>query len=299
MKPVDQETENWQSHLTNLEQQRLGAHWVETDEQFVIDPAGADSDEAAAKEHIVQQLHIGVVEKARQFNEISKRLDNAIGWHGIAAASQRFTEGVSRPTSEVVLYLGSIYSAILELGSFLEQDAALQQGVPSSVDPLDPEVHRTLTDLIRTTAPWLRQFPTVREFDDESATFLTQNELLDPGAALISSARDNAVVSANDADTISGLIDAARRGEFQGLKAKTRGVHSIRNLLYASAVVTAGFLANATASSFAEYSPLIKHSGAFLAKSEKLIESFIANLPADLKAAFQELIEGIKECGLG
>jgi transcriptional regulator with XRE-family HTH domain len=191
MTPVAVEDDNWQSHLTNLEQQRLGARWVEADEQFVIDPTGTDSDAAAAQEQIVQQLHIGVVEKARQFNEISKRLDNAIGWQGIAAATTRFTEGVNRPTNEIVLYLGSIYSAILELGSFLEQDAALQQGAASSADPLDPEVHRALTDLIRTAAPWLRRFPTVRELDDEAAAFLAQNELLDPGAALIKSAHDN------------------------------------------------------------------------------------------------------------
>jgi hypothetical protein len=142
--------------LTKLEQQRLGARWVETEGQFVIDPAGIDSDATAAQEQTVQQLHIAVVDKARQFDEISKRLDNAIGWHGIAAASRRFVEGVTRPTNEVVLHLGSIYSAILELGSFLEQDAALQRGARSSADPLDPEVHRTLTDLIRTAAPWLR-----------------------------------------------------------------------------------------------------------------------------------------------
>ena len=265
---------------------------------MIIDPAGTDSDAAAAQETVVQQLHKGVVEKARQFHDISRRLDNTIGWHGIAAASHRFTEGVERPTTEVVAHLGSIYSAILELGSFLEQDAALQKGVRSSADPLDPEVHRALADLIRTAAPWLRQFPTVRELDDESAAFLTQKELLDPGATLIRSARDNAVVSSDDAAIIVGLIEAAQRGELQGLKAKTRGLLSIRNLLYASAVVVVGFLGNATASNYSEKSPLIKHSGAFLANAEENIEKFILNLPADLRAAFQELIKEIRDHGL-
>jgi hypothetical protein len=106
------------------------------------------------------------------------------------------------------------------------------------------------------------------------------------------------VVSTIDADAIVGLIDAARRGEFQGLKAKTRGVHTIRNLLYASAAILVSFLANATASNFAEHSPLVKHSGAFLAKSETLIESFITHLPTDLRTAFHELIKEIKERGL-
>jgi hypothetical protein len=84
----------------------------------------------------------------------------------------------------------------------------------------------------------------------------------------------------------------------EGQKAKTRGVLSIRNLLYASAVLLTGFLANATASSYAEHSPLVKYSGTFLAQAEKLIEKFITHMPVDLKAAFQELIKEIKEHGL-
>jgi hypothetical protein len=94
-----------------------------------------------------------------------------------------------------------------------------------------------------------------------------------------------------------GLIDAVRRGELQGLKSKTRGVLSVRNLLYASAVVVAGFLGNATASSFSEHSPLVKRAGTFLADTEQDIEAFITHLPDDLRAAFRQLIKEIKENG--
>lgn len=260
--------DDWRSYFVQLEQQRLGALWVEENGLFVIDPAGSDSDVAAAADPVVKQLHQSVSEKARKFNEVSKRLDNAIGWHGIAVASQRFTDGVRKEIEAIPGNLGIIYSAILELGSFLEQDIKLQKGLSSSADPLDPEVHRILSDLIRTAAPWLRRFPTIRELDDESAAFLTRADLLNPGTALIRSARETELVSAEDAALINGLLEAARRGEYQSDKAKTRSILSIRNLLYVSATVALAFLSNAAASGYAEQSALIHNAGNFLAKTE-------------------------------
>jgi transcriptional regulator with XRE-family HTH domain len=223
---IKEEPEDLSVDLTRLEQQKLGAHWVEDEGRFVIDPAGTDSDIAAALDPVTVQLHVPVIEKAGLFSDTSKRLDNAIGWHGIAGASERFLKGVNRPTGEIPANLGSVYSAILELGSFLEQDIRLQASTSSSASPLDPEVHRVLSDLIRTAAPWLRRFPTIRELDDEAGAFLTRKDLLDPGAALITIARDRELVSGTDADVIGGLLEAARRGELQGQKASTRSVAS-------------------------------------------------------------------------
>ena len=150
---------------------------------------------------------------------------------------------------------------------------------------------RELSGLIRTAAPWLRQFPTIRELDEQSASFLTKNELLEPGAALIASAREKQLVSADDAAALLGLMDAAKRGELQGAKAKTRSVLGVRNLLYAAATIVAGFLANALASSYAEQSLLMKHAGVFLEQEEAAVVEFLSDLPTDLRAAFQELLK--------
>jgi transcriptional regulator with XRE-family HTH domain len=289
------EAEDWRSHLAKLEQQKLGARWVEGDGRFAIDPTGAESDVDAANQPIVQQLHPPIIQKASLFNDISKRLDNALGWHGIAAASQRFLDGVDRPTQHIPNHLGSIYSAILELGSFLEQDSKLQRGSGYSADPLDPEIHRVLSDLIRTAAPWLRQFPTVRELDDQSGAFLTRGDLLDPGVALINRAQNNALVSSTDAAAILGLVDAAKRGEFQGDKARTRGVFSVRNLLIVTATAVLSFFSGGAASNYAEKSRLMDHAGRFLAQSEDEITTLVADFPDDLRLAFQELLKEIRE----
>lgn len=289
--PTNEEADNWQSQITALEQQELGARWAEDEGRFAIDSAGEDSDISAARETLVQQLHPSIVDKAKRFSETSKRLDNALGWNGITAAANRFKEGVQRPTEDIVGQLGSIYSAILELGSFLEQDTRLRQSTDSDIDPLDPEIYRELSDLIRTGAPWLRQFPTIRELDEQSTSFLTNRDLLEPGAALITSAREKQLVSADDAAALLGLMDAAKRGELQGIKATTRSVLGVRNLLYAAATIVASFLSGAIASSYAEQSLLMKHAGAFLAQEEVAIVQFLSDLPTDLHTAFQELLK--------
>jgi transcriptional regulator with XRE-family HTH domain len=95
------ERKDWRSHLARLEQQQLGVLWVEGEGQFSIDPAGTQSDITVARERLVQQLHDAVIQKARLFDDASKRLDNALGWHGIAAASKRFVDGVQRSTEDV------------------------------------------------------------------------------------------------------------------------------------------------------------------------------------------------------
>ena len=294
--PKPAEQEDWRSHLASLEQQRLGARWVEGEGRFIIDPRGAESDIEAAQNPVVLELHQPIIQKALLFRDSSRRLDNALGWHGITAASQRFLDGVQRPTHDIPNHLGFIYSAILELGSFFEQDSKLQPGSASAADPLDPEVHRALSDLIRTAAPWLRQFPTIRELDEQLGEFLTRDDLLDPGATLINSAQNNALVSSTDATAILALVEAAKRGEFQGAKARTRGVFTVRNLLIVvTTVVVLPFFVGAAASKYAEKSPLMDNAGKFLVQSENEITALVADLPNDLRLAFQELLREIKE----
>jgi hypothetical protein len=107
------------------------------------------------------------------------------------------------------------------------------------------------------------------------------------------------LVSSADAAAILGLVEAARRGEFQGEKARTRGVFSVRNLLYAATTAVVVFFGNAAASNYSGKSPLVDHAGRFLAQSEQQISEFIADLPDDLKIAFQQLIREVKELGRG
>jgi len=292
---INGDNKDWHADLALLEQRKIGARWVEQDGRLRIDPSGSETDLGVARDTLVRQLHEAVIRKAIAFADIAIRLDNATGWQGIAAASRRFSDGVKGPTEEIPEHLGKIYDAILELGSFLEQDLRLQRDPLQSADPLDPDVHRALSDLIRTAAPWLRRFPTIRELDDETAAFLTRRDLLSPATEIIEAANAEKLVSSADKDIVVALVQAAERSsEFQGQKAATRSVHTVRNLVYASASAVALFLSGAVASDFSTKSALIEHAGSFLAAAEEQITHLAADLPGDIRIAFSKLLEEIK-----
>ena len=115
------EAEDWRSHLAKLEQQKLGARWVEGEGRFIIDPRGAESDIEAAQNPVVLELHQPIIQKALLFRDSSRRLDNALGWHGITAASQRFLDGVQRPTHDIPNHWVSFTAQYSNLDHFLNK----------------------------------------------------------------------------------------------------------------------------------------------------------------------------------
>jgi hypothetical protein len=134
----------------------------------------------------------------------------------------------------------------------------------------------------------------VRELDDECGAFLRRPDLLEPAASVLEIARVKCLVSDTDAAATQGVLAAAHRGKFQGDKAGTRGIHTVRNLVLASAAAIGTFLSSAVASDFATKSDLIKHAGSTLAEASEHIEELTVELQDDLKIALREIIKEIK-----
>ena len=280
--------------LSGVSQEPVGARWVERAERIAMDPAGDLSDAEAAAEPLMQQLHAAVVRNAKQFLPLAIRLDNSTGWQGISAAAKAFVENVDCDVASLHLKLGFIYEAALALGSFIEQDNRLQLEKDASASPLDPDVRRSLSHLIRNAAPWLRGFPTVTALDDAAGAFLTKSELLAPSSEVLAAAKSIDLISAEDAVRVAVLMGAAERGEFQGQKAKTRVVGSTRNLLLAGVRIVAAFYVAAAASDFSTKSVFVKRVGDFISETTMPIEKLIIDLPSDIRFAFATLIEQLK-----
>jgi hypothetical protein len=287
---------SWLITLDQAIQTKIGARWVERGDHLAIDTSGTESDSSVALEHITAQLHEKITQTAKEFLPIATRLNNSMGWQGISETARRFFEAIDVQTVNLPRNLGSAYNAILELASFLEQDTELQQQPASAAFPLDPEVRRPLRVLIRTAAPWLRRFPTVRELDDECGAFLTRPELLEPAASVLEIARIKRLVSDVDADATHGVLNAAHRGKFQGNKAGVRGLHTVRNLVIASATIVATFLSSAVSSDFATKSDLVKHAGSSLAAAaEEYISKLTVGMQDDIRIALVELLKELKK----
>lgn len=162
----------------------------------------APDDDVVAGRPLTEQLHLEVGRKLSAFAWQAQRLDNQPGWTGIGGLCERVHSLLERPTVDVPSVIGLIYSSALELGSFLEFDNELRRTSDAAPDPLDPVARRTLDDLIRTFAPWVRLFPTARQADDATGQFLARAALIPTAEAMVGKARFAEVLNAGDMDLL-------------------------------------------------------------------------------------------------
>lgn len=276
-----------------LTQDPLGAQFDAQGESLVIRQDEAPDDDDVADRALTQQLHLEVRRKLSAFAWQAQRLDNQPGWTGIGGLCERLNSLLERPTADVPSVIGLIYSSALELGSFLEFDNELRRTPDAAPDPLDPAMRRTLDDLVRTFAPWVRLFPTARQADDATGQFLARAALIPTAEATVEKARFAHVLNAGDADVLKGLFEAAWRGAEVGGKAGARGVSSTRNMVVALVCAVAPFYVSAISSDFATKSVLVQRAGSFLAAAEAEVLALVEGFPADLRLALEALIRHV------
>lgn len=288
------ESTGWAERISQLRQAPLGARFVQRDDTLVIDPSGDDTDVDAAADPLTAQLHDGVRRRANDFRTVAKRVDNQFGWTGLGEAAERFSRAVNCPTADIPAHIGTVYETIVALGSFLDLDVRLRTAPQASVaDPLDLEVQRAFSDLIRSAAPWIRRFPTARLLDDETGAFLTRRDLYDPAAAIISAAEATQIISEDDAKLLQSVIEAAKRGDYQGQKAGARGIFSSKNLVAAMAVVLSlevGMIGNEAAPK-----SIIAQKGAqFYLNAEAYVMKLFEDAPDDIRQALLAMMDDLR-----
>lgn len=280
--------------IAAIGQHPLGARFEETEDALHIAEYLDEADEAAARQPITQQLHADGLRKLQALAIQVARLDNQPGWEGVGALTRRFAALLDRPVTDIPQVIGAIYSAALELGSFLEFDDALAAGRYSGADQLSPELRRSLEDCVRTLAPWVRRFPSAQELDDEAGQFLVRTGQVSSARNAVAKARAAHLIDAADSGAIEGLLSAGNRGDRVGHKAAARGVATGRNLVLVTlsivAVGTLTFLKDAVSSDYATRSVLVKRAGAFLAAAEAEALALVEDLPTDLRLAFRSLL---------
>ena len=274
----------------NLRQARGGATFEPTGDRFAMSSDGDDDDLAAGQKPMTRQMQEALVQKARSFADVAARLDNQPGWTGIGRAAAHLAELLDRAPEEIPDVLGYLYPATIEMGSFVELDQQLTASTDAYAAPLDPEVRRPLTDLVRNLAPWLRAFPSAREMDDEANRFLVQAATLRPTFDVVRAAGDHALLSEADLEVFRQLRDAAERGAFQGEKAGGRAKRSASNLVIGVVAFAGSIFTGAVASDVATTSPLVHKVGQFLVQQEKTIEALVADLPHDLRFSITDFV---------
>jgi hypothetical protein len=284
----------WAARLSKINQQPLGVFFVRRGDMLSIDSSSDDDDTAASKDMLTRQLHQSTKTKAKDFAIVSLRYDNLPGWFGLGRTADNFARLVDCDTSEIPGRIGLVYDNLVTLGSFAEYDHRIRNSPTSTADPLDPEVGRILTDLIRASAPWLRRFPTARKLDDEAGAFLSRANLYEPAATVIEKAEDTDIISSADAQYLRALLDAAKRGEYQAQKAGARGVSSSKNLASMLALIIsfeAGMIGNEAAGK----SVIAANGSRFYVQAEEYLMALFEDAPADIKHALIAMIRELED----
>jgi hypothetical protein len=292
---VEKASAQWEisRRVSELRQARGGAIFKPVGDHFAMATEGDEGDLAAALRPMTQQMQSALLQKARGFAGLAARLDNQAGWGGIRHTANMLAELLDRTSAEIPDVLGYLYPAAIELGSFVELDQQLAASVDSYAAPLDPEVRRPLSDLVRTLAPWLRTFPSVREADDEASRFLVQAAELKPTFDVVKAAGEHLLLTGADLEVFRQLHGAASRGAFQGEKAGGRAKRSASNFVIGVVAFAGTFFSGAVSADFATASPLVHKVGQFLVHTEKSIEALVADLPQDLRYSIAEFVKDL------
>jgi hypothetical protein len=268
-----------------------GQRWVVEGEQLVIDRTERLTDRRAAKDPLRQQLQLAVRGFAAALADRAKRLSNSPLWGDLPATATAFHAVVDADPLRMPEQLGIAYARLLRLGRFLETDSRMRNDPVQDHDPLDPDIHGLLTDLVRTAAPWLRGFPTVAAWDDEAGKALVQAELFQPARDFTRIAHRQQTIPEGDAAEMELLAATADTDDYQGRKAGNRTVGGARNLILAAAMLVAAASLESTPSVGAGRSLVTRRAGRTLAEGEAEVEAFVATLPDDLRNALRALVQ--------
>lgn len=281
--------------LADVTQLSIGNSWTVRRDFLAIEHTADEHDLAVAQRPSVQQSHNSVKRKADTLLAVGAGVGEQYGWDGFEDVIRRFHSAVDRPTSDLPEVVAAVYDELLTLGSFLDQDNDLRAlSTHTNMSKLDAPVRRALSDVIRSAAPWAREFPTVRAKDDEAGSFLRQPALFAPAAALASTAQQVALISEEDRKVLQALLQAAERSGFPGEKAGVRGVSTARNLVVKSAALLASFYFGATASAFSGESLLVQKASRFLLEREAEVIAFVEEEADDVRIAVTEMLDDLK-----
>jgi hypothetical protein len=227
--------------LTRTRPDPFGVRWIIHGDQFAINRKVHSSDRRAATDPLRQQLQTAIRKMAAELAESAARLSNSRTWNRLSAAAEAFCATVSGDPLSMPERLGEAYALRLRLGRFLETDTRIRGERLALDDPLDPDIHGLLVDVVQTAAPWLRGFPTIAAWDDAAAQALVPADLFKPAGDFTRIAHGQQIISDRDAAEMKLLVEGAGADHYQGQKAGNRAVGGAKNLLLVVATSLATF----------------------------------------------------------
>ena len=272
--------------ILNAEPDPAGGRWRADGDHFSIVRSPTTGDARASIDRENLELQRLIVELADNLHSYSFRLRNLPHWSGISDSAKNLSDLLSCEPDHLVDRLPSIYVAVLKLGGYLDTDSRIQVDPRDIEEPLPPSIHGALRDLVRTVAPWVRQFPTIAAWDDASGQFLTNaNRLLPPAREFMRLAGRECAIVPRDAKDLEAISEATHdEGNF-GAKS------SAHELAYAKNLALESFKALA-ADELGDQpnEDLIERLDAIVSNPDSRLEDLASAFPDELRIYIQQEI---------
>lgn len=293
-KEINDEIEGWvdaaraAQKLAVAQQESLGNHWRESGNFLEIGNEIAAGDLEVARSPVTQRAHKSLLRKAQKFGDAARGFDELYGWSGFGDDYNRLTTALECASESLAQHIWDIYDATLTFASYLQLDSDILGSSPAFSNAALSAAHRReFMDLVRSLAPWVRRFPTVQQEDENAANFLQRvSEQLTN--SLLDSAHQQGVITDKDRELIKALLSAMERNGFPAEKAGIRAHFTVRNLVFAAAIVLSPFANGAL-----EKSELYGKVTDWMAQRIDEITEIVADAPADIQVIIKEILSDI------
>jgi hypothetical protein len=272
-----------------------GATIVVENNQARLKPVVDETDVTAANDPIAMQLHAELLKALPEFVDQARRYGNKEGWKGLDTTAQDYAELLQSGLAEIATNVARFWTLSSKVGTFINQDDDLRAGRASFAEALDPDVRRTLVNVLLTGAPLVRRFPTGLTLDED---YLRWNQPRDTTAiaiTLIQNAKQQQVLHGPSADIIIDAHVVGAKEGIQATKSRSWAGRMSRAFVFAVFIGVSGGIATKIGEKAAEKSEMVRRFTEFLLSEEKRILELTEGLPPDLAAKIREILRRIRE----
>ena len=275
--------------LSELEQDKSVDSVEVVDDHFEFRPPTHPDDQAAAYDAIAIQLHAVAKRQLSEMSEEIYALHNRPDLRGIGGTYDRLCNAISEDTAGFSDQIATFWAELCELGTYLEADDEKKY-----TPPIEPSARRKMSALMKSAAPLVRHFPTGLVLDEAVKAYQTPAERFGAAVALLGVTESTGLLKQDDVLVLKNFIEAAKRGDYQGLKLKNTTTGRLKNVAIAALTHIASFYVGATASVAGPHSVVANSMAETIIEAETHVLELLADYPADIRIAARELIDDLK-----
>ena len=289
-------------NLRAVPQDKSGPVWLKQDAVFAIVQGGGISDDQAARDPTVRQIHDRLRDKATRLAGLlaSAASDpDADPQRRIAAERARvLADALNTATEAVPARIGNLYDAIQMLAISRDSIRLSRDQRANRPVAIDAAEFAELDGLATQATLWIRQFRRAQTWDSASVTLRDLPGLAPLVGTIINAALAARLIEDTDAERILALLADPNQTGDAATAARSRAVLGTRNLLYRLGTFALGFVPDPILPGAWGDWGLADSVAALLVDQAEALTSFMVGLPGEVREAFGHLIAVAREHGL-